>query len=233
MSKVTATLPKYFCWTRFGTEAGETIENILARKEQERLENNGIFLWGIGNALGPSIRELLLLTPRPQVVFSPIKSPPKTSDVEPQNVAVWTKGRTLDGTYYNLPQGSLVTSRYEPNESRNGHYALVCFSASPLSIDDLQLREKINARGLCNLMSGRPIGASQVTAVVRRMENDPDSVVEYSLAIRAELVAPYFIKLINPLQIPSNVRMLTGHDWTRALRRLLQEDMHPPLFPNI
>ena len=50
-------LPTIFCWTRFGGEAGEPIEQILFRKEQERLANGGVFLWGIGNAVGPSIYE--------------------------------------------------------------------------------------------------------------------------------------------------------------------------------
>jgi hypothetical protein len=34
-----------FCWTRFGTEAGEPIEQILERKEDERLgERRGLLL---------------------------------------------------------------------------------------------------------------------------------------------------------------------------------------------
>ena len=51
-------LPRFFCWTRFGTEAGQPIEQILERKEQERIVNNGLFLWGIGNSLTPSMIEL-------------------------------------------------------------------------------------------------------------------------------------------------------------------------------
>ena len=46
-------IPNYFCWTKIGTEAGETIESILLRKELERISNNGIFLWGVGNSIEP------------------------------------------------------------------------------------------------------------------------------------------------------------------------------------
>jgi hypothetical protein len=69
-------LPDCFCWTRFGTEAGQAIVHILQRKEQERSANDGLFIWGIGNAIGPSIRELVRRTNRPEVLFSPIKSSP-------------------------------------------------------------------------------------------------------------------------------------------------------------
>ena len=29
-------LPDVFCWTKMGTEAGQSLENIIARKEAER-----------------------------------------------------------------------------------------------------------------------------------------------------------------------------------------------------
>ena len=46
-------LPDLFCWTKYGTEAGEDIGAILERKESERLASGGTFLWGVGNAIGP------------------------------------------------------------------------------------------------------------------------------------------------------------------------------------
>ena len=89
------TIPKCFCWTRFGTEAGEAIGHIFKRKEEERIANSGVFIWGIGNAVGPSVRELVLRTPKPQVLFSPIRSAAKLQDVSPPSVAAWTAGETL------------------------------------------------------------------------------------------------------------------------------------------
>jgi hypothetical protein len=42
MNKLSALLaltdiPRYFCWTRFGTEAGQTTAQIIERKERERI----------------------------------------------------------------------------------------------------------------------------------------------------------------------------------------------------
>src|SRR5438045_3967093 len=119
-------LPECFCWTRFGTEAAETIESIFARKERERISNDGVFLWGIGNAIGPSMKELVRLNSHPEVLFSPIKSPAKLNDISPSAVAVWTEGVALDGSQFVLPDNSLVTSRYDPTAPREAHFALVC-----------------------------------------------------------------------------------------------------------
>ena len=39
-------LPSHFVWTRYGTESGESMGAILARKERERIAAAGCFLWG-------------------------------------------------------------------------------------------------------------------------------------------------------------------------------------------
>src|SRR2546427_659470 len=127
-------IPECFCWTRFGTEAGQTIDAILMRKEKERAANGGLFLWGIGNAIGPSLVELLRRESTPQALFSPIKSPPKPEDVSPPAVAAWTKAETLDGYTFPIPDHSLVLSRYDPTGGKRAHYALVCHSGEPLRI---------------------------------------------------------------------------------------------------
>src|SRR5687768_6644325 len=106
-------LPDCFCWTRFGTEAAQSIDQILARKEQERVANNGVFFWGIGNAVGPSMKELIRCTPRPEVLFSPIKSRPRAKDVAPPAVVAWVTGHTLAGEFFRLTAPSLVTSRQD------------------------------------------------------------------------------------------------------------------------
>ena len=159
-------LPKVFCWTRFGTEAGEEIGQIVARKEEERLRNGGVFLWGIGNPIGPSIGQLIRLDDYPEVIFSPICSAPRKKDTSPEQVVAWTVGETLDGKRYKLPAGSLVTSRYDPQAGRKNHYALVCSSPTVLQLNPKA--ETISFGSLRNLLTNRPVGASQVTAIVRR-----------------------------------------------------------------
>ena len=179
-------LPRLFCWTRFGTEAGEPIEAILERKERER-RDSGSFFWGIGNSVGPGIQELLRRTNRPEVLFSPIRSRPRVVDVNPPSLTRWRAGTDLDGKRVVLPEAARVMSGH----ARRAHYALVCHSDEPLRLEDVG---RIRFGALRNLVSGNPLGASQVTAVVELMQPSPAD-GEYPVALRARLVSPYFVRL--------------------------------------
>jgi hypothetical protein len=156
-------IPDQFCWTRFGTEAGEPIDHIFARKDIERQANGGLFLWGIGNAVGKSIRELLHWNVNPEVLFSPIKSSPRLADSAPPATALWGWGLTLEGERFRLPEHSLVTSRYDPERPRREHFALVCKCEAIVKSSH---EDELTTSELRNLIPGRPVGASQVTAVV-------------------------------------------------------------------
>lgn len=190
-------LPNRFCWSRFGTEAGEEIQQILARKERERSENNGIFLWGVGSALRPSMLLLTQQEAEPEVIFSPIKSSPRKADVAPSKIARWTTARNLDGEIYTIPRASVVTSRAKEGRTQR-HYALVCFSEKPLQLQE-DLGELTLGR-IRNLATNNPIGASQVSAVVKHSKNSPIySTLVYPIAMRFKLAAPYFIELHDPV----------------------------------
>lgn len=186
-------LPAAFCWTRFGTEAGESIGAILERKEQERCANDGTFFWGIGNSVAPGLAALLKRCENPEVLFSPIKGRPRPVDVAPATTISWRAGQTLDGRDFEIPTSARVTSR--DSGRRLGHYALVCSSSRPLAMTDLGLLDFL---GLRNLLSGNPLGASQVTAIVKREESQPASDMQYAVAFRATLVWPYFVRLTQP-----------------------------------
>lgn len=183
-------LPVAFCWTRFGTEAGERIEEILERKEAERLACDGVFFWGIGNSVAPSIAELLRQTDRPEVLFSPMRSRPRQVDVKPSRVVCWTAGETLSGRF-ELPPAARVTSRRE-TASRRPHYALVCSSAQPLAFGDFG---QLDFYSLRNLIGGTRLGASQVAAVVKRLAQADLGGPKYPVALRAVLHEPYFLRL--------------------------------------
>lgn len=185
-------LPHFFCWTRYGTEAGEPIESILLRKEAERLANNGTFYWGIGNSVAPGIIALLKRAARPDVLFSPIKSRARAVDVAPSHVARWRGAITLAGDRRILPDTVRITSG--PSRS---HYALVCSTAAPLELADLG---RLHFNELRNLVSGSPLGASQVTALVSRQPRDATTDNDgYVVALRACLVEPYFVRLSDPV----------------------------------
>jgi hypothetical protein len=202
MESQTEYLPNLFCWTRFGGEAAESIEHILRRKEKERLANSGIFLWGIGSAIGPSILELTHRTARPKVIFSPIKTAPKQRDVNPPAVVMWTEAEGLDGKDFAIPSYSRVTSRFDPETPKSHHFALVCYSPTPLI--PLQRNFKIGFKQLSNLKTGRPVAASQVTAIVERKDFETESSSMYDVSILAELIDPFFVKLKNARELPEN-----------------------------
>jgi len=192
-------LPDTFCWTRFGTEAGQPIAAIVDRKEKERQANGGLFLWGIGNALGSAITELARQYPDPDVLFSPIKGKPRECDALPKSIVVWTHGETIDQRPYQLPPHSMVTSRFAEASPKQAHYALVCFSTQ--AIDLSQNGPTLAFKCLRNLVSGKHLGASQVTAVVTVARDAAEARADYQVAFRARLVAPYFIRLRYPMPV--------------------------------
>lgn len=205
-------LPDAFCWTRFGTEAGQSADSIFVRKEQERLANSGVFLWGIGNAIAPSMRRLLECVDRPLALFSPIHSRPRTYDVQPPSVVTWTKAECLDGKPYPLPRVSLVTSAWNPTSGRAAHYALVCRSEAPLPTRPFA-GTTLNFDALRNLVTGNPVASSQTTAVVRRDKVEVAGGRKYEIAMLADLVWPYFLRLTGPVPIASP----SAHDWQASV----------------
>ena len=216
-------IPECFCWTRFGTEAGQTITEILFRKEAERAANDGIFFWGIGNGVGRGIKELIQRCPEPEILFSPIRSRPRPQDVAPTALAAWVTGETLEGKPFRLPPGSVVTSRFDLSAPKETHYALVCFNATPLSISSAG--ERIEFSSLRNLVTGRPIGPSQVTAVVRHNNGQSSGAPKYEVAMRTHLAFPYFVRFRHPVAIPRLDNLQTeDSNWATAVRRFINNE---------
>jgi hypothetical protein len=194
-------IPKAFCWTKFGDEAGESIGSIFGRKEVERRRNGGVFLWGIGQSIRPSLLQLLRLDPAPSVIFSPMRSAPARRDISPSSIVVWYEGVGLDGHPYYLPEHSLVTSRRDERSPRDFHFALVCESSSP--IDPCEDAPSIQLSRLRNLVTGSAVGSSQVTSVVQCVDGTTGPSAEYLVTVMARLVAPYMVRLTNGVMIPN------------------------------
>lgn len=191
--------PESFVWTRYGTEAGEPSAMILRRKERERAAAGGLFLWGIGNSIAPGVRHLLSDCSRrePVVVFSPMRSPAKHDDVSPATVMKWRLALGLDRKEWAMPRQSLVTSRMSQSGRKRCHYALVCRRHEPIVADPQGIR--FSMRSLRNVGSGKQIGASQVTSVVRRVE--PPGTGEYVAVLVAALVYPFVLELHDPVEL--------------------------------
>jgi len=191
------TLPWAFCWSKFGSEAGEDPSSILRRKEAERQLGDGTFLWGIGNSIGPSLLELLKHVHSPQVIFTPMRCRAAVRDARPPTIVLWQSATGIDGSDYKLPRSARVTSRLPP---RGRHFALVCHSRESILGGDGKMW--IDHTTLRNLRSGSPVGASQVTSIVKQMESARPERPTYRVAFAATLQYPFLVTLADP--VPSH-----------------------------
>ena len=188
-------MPAIFCWSKFGNEAGESADGILARKESERARNNGVFLWGIGSSIAPSLQELLRQQSSPQILFTPMLSAPAQRDTNPGAIAVWHSAQTMDGSSFMLPQHSSVTSRADLERPPKRHYALVCRSDDSIGQGDGAVW--FDETDVRNLRTGSLVGSSQVTSVVRLLDRGRRNHRRYQVAFSAHLDPPYFVTLSN------------------------------------
>jgi hypothetical protein len=98
-------------WTRIGSEAGESVHAIVARKEAERQAGGGLFCWGVGNAPSSGIATLLKAKAPVNVVFSLMRSKAKAIDHSPGSVLRWRAYLDAAGKARPLPAHVRVTSR--------------------------------------------------------------------------------------------------------------------------
>lgn len=211
-----AELPKFFCWSRLGAEAGESVAAIIARKEVARALDDGRFLWGIGQPVDAAIRALIGRVERPEVIFTDMLSSPKPRDANPSSTVLWRAGIGLDGLPTALPLHSLVTSRGD----RPKHFALVCHSDEPL---DKQLPgpefRKCDVR---NISSGKVPADQQNTTTVRYSPDPGGTGRRYLVRFRAELVHPYLVALRDPVEVPDDVRRSAATANAASALRLLR-----------
>lgn len=194
-----------FCWTKIQAEGGQSLSEILRRKELERAAGGGIFYWGVGNSLGKNAA-VLLSGEVDKIVFSKMLSAPKKIDVNPGAVSVWLNCKDLLGNISSIPPHVVIISRAHSNgRVKNRHYALVCQSDEPLALRE---HGAINTARYRNYASSNPrIGHSQVTAILERNQRFDDSINDlgliYEANIIARLVEPFFVTLMNPVVLTS------------------------------
>lgn len=194
-------LPSMFCWTKMGTEAGEDLTTIIRRKEWERQIGDGYFFWGIGQALGENITVAARDSVSLRAIFSPMFSKPKAIDVAPSGVVVWSAWIDAQGQVRPLPNHCLVTSRASlpSGRKKESHYALVCFSDKELNAQQEDIC--VFPSNLRNLTTNKPLGSSQVTAVVRSSAQTGEACTtkSYSISFTTELRSPYCVQLAQPV----------------------------------
>ncbi len=167
--------------------------------------NGGVFLWGIGTSIWPSLRALLSVTKSPSVLFTPMLSPAASIDVNPQFVARWSAAVGMDGSEFDIPEHSIVSSRFNPGRQRR-HFALVCSSDDELC-DNSADGPLLYRSELRNFVNGTALGASQVTAVVRRVASSNRQERPHRVAFTATLAYPYLVELLEPSHLPQQMAL--------------------------
>jgi hypothetical protein len=192
-------IPAVFIWTKVGAEAGQSMARILHRKELERQVGHGLFCWGIGNALGaaPRIAREQSEGGNVEVLFTKMKSLPKAADESPSSVLLWVDYEDANGLTRPLPDHVLTTSRGDgpSGKQKTHHYALMCHASSPIAEEDLAA---FDSAQVANLVSSNPVGASQVTSVVR-YRGETAATSPYSVFFRAWLHGDGVVRLKTPI----------------------------------
>ena len=188
-------LPKIFCWTKMGDDAGEPLPNILGRKEAERrFSGRGEFWWGVGEAPGKPMRgrlwKLKQSIENPEAKFTTLYS---CSSEKPGNgtATLWTAYRDQTGIKL-LPPAVIITSK--PNRKR--YYALRCVSRLPLVSQKFDV---IDSRKVRNLGSIKfEVDRRQITAIVEQQDTSLGTADarQYNAVMRADLLD--WVQLCNP-----------------------------------
>ncbi|MBL1179257.1 MAG: hypothetical protein FWK01_30100 [Pantanalinema sp. GBBB05] len=190
-----------------GTESGEDLTAIIRRKEWERQLGGGYFFWGVGQSVGENAKVAARDTPSLCVLFSPMSSKPKAIDVAPPSVVLWNAWVDAQGQVRQLPTHCFITSRASSSSGRKkeSHYALVCFSDRELSSQQEGIC--VSPNYLRNLTTNKPLGASQVTSIVRVLSQRTDEACTtkgYAVSFTAELRSPYCVQLAKPLLLDAS-----------------------------
>jgi hypothetical protein len=194
-----------------GVEAGQTVEEILRRKDLERECGDGVFAWGIGNSVGPALQQARRLANSGSIdaLFTKMKSLPSPIDTSPGGVVMWRGYCLGDGSVRPLPSHMLITSRQHAasGAEKRHHFALFC--RSPESIFNAEEEVQIDSAYARNLVSNGKVGSSQVTAVVSYSEERTVEIGRrYSVLFRATLTGHAFVRLAEPVPLSGSLANL-------------------------
>jgi hypothetical protein len=222
----TTEIQSAFIWTKIQADSGQSVDRILNRKELERQSGN-TFWWGVGESKADQIRFLLTRDPRPLVLFSLMLSRPHRRDSHPDGVLLWEAYKTTEGEIP-LPLHAIVISRAHDSKGRpkQVYYALVC--ENPMGILHSG-RGMLDTRTLRNFGDGgKPVGSSQVTAVVERT-SPHDKGRSYPVTASATLTAPYAVPLTAPRKLSgqelrlldqASLGTMTAKDWIAIAKQI-------------
>lgn len=231
-------VPKFFLWSKIGTESGESLQVIIRRKEVERKACGGVFFWGVGNSVRTSLPTLRRLSPTSSVLFSEMRSKPKAIDIGPSRLLLWLAFEDEAGNRHPLPPHSFVISRgvADGAASNRAHYALICRTESAI---DKEPVGELDATALVNIRSGRPVGYSQVTSVVALNGSAASQPMHYPVTFKATLSGAGQVRLTDCVEISTDDVAVVSESaetgnlaaWKRAVgdtKRRLFGALEPP-----
>lgn len=225
---------EYVLWSRMQAEAGQDLATIVGRKEVERRAGQGVFCWGVGNAPSILINALARTRTEVPVVFSIMKGRPRAVDLAPTRTVVWRRFIDSDGVERDLPKSAVVTSRGDGGRGpKQFHYALMCASRQPLELaygTPFDVSAHRNAGG-----TGAPVGASQVTALLRRVDAR-GGMEGYEVNLRATLTDGYWVRLTDPADVSvglaaalADAAILSVAEWLDLARQFRELPSRAPV----
>jgi hypothetical protein len=189
-------LPRTFCWTKSGMEAGEDLTTTIVRKEWERRLGGGRFLWGIAQpprgigGVAASRNKSAL------AIFSPRSTRPRSAGKRQSNVLLWNAWVDAAGEVRPLPSYAFITSpaKLDSGKRREDFFALVCSSTTELRVG---YSFNLHTENLRHVGSGKRLGAATAAAVVTHQPGQPSG-KRYPVALAVALEAPFYVKLAQP-----------------------------------
>jgi hypothetical protein len=222
----TTEIPSAFVWTKIQADSGQSLDRILNRKELERQSGN-TFWWGVGESKADQIRLLLTRDPRPLVLFSLMLSRPHRRDSHPDGVLLWEAYKTTEGEVP-LPAHAVVISRAHDSKGRSKrvYYALVCENPTGILHSGHGMLDTRTLRNFGD--GGKPVGSSQVTALVERT-SPHDKGRSYPVTASATLTAPYAVQLTAQRKLSeeelrlldqASLGTMTAKDWIAVAKQI-------------
>jgi hypothetical protein len=170
---------------------------------------------------------LLARDPHPAILFSLMLSAPHRRDSNPDGVLLWEAYQTQRGKMPLPPHAIVISRAHERNGSpKQRYYAFVCENPAGLSHSGGGTVDMGKLRNFGD--GGKPIGSSQISAVVERVARTGTG-LSYPVTARATLVTPYAVQLAAPRVLsPLEKRLLdevsltgkTAQDWNAVVKQL-------------
>jgi hypothetical protein len=152
-------------------------------------------------------------------------SRPHRRDSHPDGVLLWEAYKTTEGEI-RLPPHAIVISRAHDSNGRpkQRYYALVCENPMAILHGGHGMLDTRTLRNFGN--GGKPVGSSQVTAVVERT-TPHDRGRSYGITARATLTAPYAVQLTaqrklseQELRLLDQASLGTATDWIAVAKQI-------------